>query len=336
MYKVFLNNGGGINDATDYYVSIIEKSIIKSGDRVQRVAAISDIDKDDIVICLCVYDYFFLWKNGYKKVINWYQGVTPEELNYYRLGMFTKLKRKIFLTAMERLALKNCICNIFVSESMLNHYRKKYGYREDNYFIMPCFNEKYHAESFCNKKYEKPTFVYSGSADGWQCLDKTVALFKEIQTRIQNATLTIYSKDRTAVEDILQQYGVKAEIKYVPYTQLAEDMKSFKYGFLIRDNDPVNNVATPTKMSSYLASGVIPVFSDVIGDFKKVLSNNIYTIALDEEMNGAQKLYELESVEIDVEEIAASYRSVFDTYYNEEHYVDKLSNLLKFYKKMMV
>lgn len=332
MYKVFLNNGGGINDATDYYVSIIEKSIIKSGDRVQRVAAISDIDKDDIVICLCIYDYFFLWKNGYKKVINWYQGVTPEELNFYKLGMFTKLKRKLFLTAMEKLALNNCICNIFVSESMLNHYRNKYGYKKDNYFIMPCFNEKFHAESFFKEKYENPTFVYSGSADGWQCLDKTVALFKEIQKQIHNATLTIYSKDRTAVAEILRQYGVKADIKYVPYTQLAEDMKLFKYGFLIRDNDPVNNVATPTKMSSYLASGVIPVFSDVIGDFKNVLSNNVYTVALDEKMNGLDRLYELEAKGFNVEDIADSFKSVFDTYYNEDQYVLVLSGLLQSYK----
>lgn len=332
MYKVFLNNGGGINDATDYYVSIIEKAIVKCGNKVKRVATIADIERDDIVICLCVYDYFFLWKKGYKKVINWYQGVTPEELNFYKLGMFTKLKRKLFLTAMEKLALKNCICNIFVSESMLKHYQKKYGYKGNNYFIMPCFNEEFHPESFTSEKYTTPTFVYSGSADGWQCLDKTVALFKDIQGRIPNATLTIYSKDRIAIESILQQYGVNAEIKYVPYKQLAEDMKTFKYGFLIRDNDPVNNVATPTKMSSYLSSGVIPIYSDVIGDFKKVLSANAYTIPLDEKMNGLNRLYELENNGINISIIEQSYKAVFDTYYNENRYVDNLSGLLSSFK----
>ena len=109
-------------------------------------------------------------------------------------------------------------------------------------------------------------------------------------------------------------------------------MKLFKYGFLIRDNDPVNNVATPTKMSSYLASGVIPVFSDVIGDFKNVLSNNVYTVALDEKMNGLDRLYELEAKGFKAEDIADSFKSVFDTYYNEDQYVLELSGLLQSYK----
>ncbi|MFH4294131.1 hypothetical protein WAJ58_23570, partial [Acinetobacter baumannii] len=57
-------------------------------------------------------------------------------------------------------------------------------------------------------------------------------------------------------------------IKYVSLENLDTELLKYKYGFLIRENHIVNNVATPTKMNSYLANGIIPIYLSFIDHFK--------------------------------------------------------------------
>ena len=63
--------------------------------------------------------------------------------------------------------------------------------------------------------------------------------------------------------------GVKAE-------ELANYYKKAHYGFVLRDDIPVNNVACPTKLVEYMNYGIIPiVLSDEIGDFKDIGFENL-------------------------------------------------------------
>lgn len=48
---------------------------------------------------------------------------------------------------------------------------------------------------------------------------------------------------------------------------MSEALADVKFGFVLRNDVPVNRVATPTKLSSYLSAGVIPVFSKYLKDF---------------------------------------------------------------------
>lgn len=41
----------------------------------------------------------------------------------------------------------------------------------------------------------------------------------------------------------------------MPVSQLNEEHAKYKFGFLLRMDDVVNNVATPTKYNSYLTLG---------------------------------------------------------------------------------
>ena len=47
-----------------------------------------------------------------------------------------------------------------------------------------------------------------------------------------------------------EQYDVDVSIYSVPLSDLNNTLKQFKYGFIVRDDIAVNNVATPTKMNS--------------------------------------------------------------------------------------
>ena len=79
------------------------------------------------------------------KYIYWAQGLWPEE------SFMRHRSRLRFLVAsiLEKRALKKATFALFVSEEMKAFYEKKYHLNfKDNYYIMPCFNDTLHADSF--------------------------------------------------------------------------------------------------------------------------------------------------------------------------------------------
>ncbi|HCH8014075.1 TPA: hypothetical protein NJW72_003719, partial [Acinetobacter baumannii] len=110
---------------------------------------------------------------------------------------------------------------------------------------------------------------YAGSLATWQCVDKTLELYSLIERVLPNASLTLLTKEKELAETMINNYKIKNySIKYVSLENLDTELLKYKYGFLIRENHIVNNVATPTKMNSYLANGIIPIYSSFIDDFK--------------------------------------------------------------------
>jgi hypothetical protein len=141
--------------------------------------------------------------------------------------------------------------------------------------------------------------------------------------------MTIYTKEHDKAKELLHKYGIEANIKYVPYEQLNNEIKDYKYGFIIREDIEVNRVATPTKMNSYLANGIIPIYTDVVGAYKENISKMRFSIPLEPVTNnGIEKLYELENVEILGNAVLNEYKGLFADYYNREKYVKLLADLL--------
>ncbi len=61
------------------------------------------------------------------------------------------------------------------------------------------------------------------------------------------------------------------DIRGVKTNELAEYYEKAHYGFVLRDDISVNNVACPTKLVEYMNYGIIPiVLSSKIGDFERM------------------------------------------------------------------
>ena len=193
---------------------------------------------------------------------------------------------------------------------------------------MPCFNQELDRPSFFDSKYNTPSFVYTGNLAAWQCFEPMIKLFSEIKKNLPSASLSIYTKDQEKAKEILSKYGVNAEIKYVPFQILSQEIRRFKYGFIIREDIEINRVATPTKMNSYMACGVIPIYTNVVGAFQENLSCLKYAIPLDKKGNGLAKLYELEKTPIIAEDVLCEYNNVFGDYYSRTKYINEISSLL--------
>ena len=59
---------------------------------------------------------------------------------------------------------------------------------------------------------------------------------KEIHALFPQATLTILTKEKEKAASLCHKYGVKAEIKFVPSSELQQVLGAYKYGFIVRDD----------------------------------------------------------------------------------------------------
>ena len=328
----FYHDKRSLNEATSIYVKTIvenfkEKYNIKYVNFLKEV----DVKKHDIIFTITSL-YYCKAKLKYPFNVHffWAQGVSPEE--YY---MFNQKKDyKFFLkTLMEKFAIKNSNFNFLVSRTMLEHYEKKYNYIKDNYLIMPCFNihSLYEDDKVIKNEH---SFVYAGNLAKWQCIEEMLSIFEAYQSHVPEATICFYTRDRIELEKIIDKYKLKNyTINFVAVDKLQKELLKYKFGFIIREDNIVNNVSTPTKMNSYLANGVIPIYTNAIDDFNWKLSGLKFCIQLNCDDSIKQWSQEIITYErfssIDSIDFKREMEFIFEKYYSRNFYIEKNSDYLK-------
>lgn len=319
----YLSKYKSVNDAVQFYLQIINEALTgKTNFKVSE--NLKKANSADVIVTYFVKDYFVARiLHPRSTIINWFQGILPEE-SY----LWQKSKLRYYMYSfMEWFCLRTSDYNFFVSKAMLGHYQRKYNYKGNKYFIMPCFNA--HLKDDFGMKVDRPSFVYIGSLSKWQCLDKTLELFKEINKHIPTATLEVLTNKQEEARQLLKKHQiVNASLNYVPLEELSEYLVKFKYGFLIREDININNVATPNKLCTYMASGVIPLYSDVIESFKVHLEEVKHKIVLAKQFDledAKNQIIEYERSEIiDYSELRSDYAKLFNMFYNKDQYVSNI------------
>ena len=324
--------------ATTFYIDVIEKALRKVYDNVDIVSDIKLVTKDDVVCIITLYACMDVLKNRFsQRIIYWWQGVTPEELGFNVKKFSARLRLRIlFYTVLEWYLLRHAKLNIFVSPTMEEHYKKKYHYSGNNTFVMPCYNQDVMPEAFYKEdKYCHPSFVYAGAMLAWQCVEEAVQLYCKVKERFPKASLTLLTNGKEEAARLIDKYKAKdVTVKFVPVKELNNEQSKYKYGLLLRSDDTVNNVATPTKFNSYLAVGLIPVISRVIGAYNPIINNMKYVVTTKDEKdldNAYKQICEIESAEIKPEDVYKEYSQIFKSYYNTEEYIATLETKLRKY-----
>ena len=323
------------NEATRYYVGLMEQSLKCYFSSVTYTHNIEDIQKDDVVVIISIMSFLRVWKQNHKQdIIYWWQGIAPEESTFGKLHVSIRDKLKYYYyCGLERLCLHVSRLNFFVSKAMHKHYERKYKYNRNNYIIMPCFNQKLNEEAFSKpNKYKHPSFVYAGSILAWQCVEEALILYGLVKKKYPIASMTLLTRNHIEAQVLVDKHNLTdVEIKFVPLEQLNKELSKYKYGMLLRADDPVNNVATPTKFNSYLAVGGIPILSQVIGDYGSITNNMKFAVCVKNErdfQNAFNKIDILEQNEICPINILDEYKTIFNSYYNEPLYINRIANKL--------
>lgn len=324
-----------MNEATRYYVDILKKAFIEAGYQVSQTENLADLKKHSKVFVMSA-KWCFIVKllNPRIKIVTWFQGLGGEEALMTR----NSILRKRLWNCVELFTMKFSWLNIYVSKRMHKYYRETYKIVDNNFFIMPCFNKELNFDSLnVAGKYNSPTFVYAGGLDKWQCIDETLELFSLIEKDLPNASLTVLTKDTERAKELVNKYYIRNyNIGFIALEELDEELKKYKYGFLIRGNHIVNNVSTPTKMNSYLANGIVPIYTNVIDDFNENLNlrNSSLMLNVNDEINVWKKsIIDFDDFSKNVNfrnKIGSEIELTFIDYYNKDRYINELKDYLCF------
>ncbi len=323
-----------INNVTGYYYDIIFDALTENGYCVESLEndsyslIVKSIDKNDYVLVTSLFTFIKLYLLGYRKYIYWFQGVSPEE-NYVLLH--SKLRYHIY-SQIEKIAIKSIRYKIGVSTYLFNHFEKKYGIYidRDSTFIMPCFNAGINKDHFfITGKYKKNTFCYAGSMRAWQGFDNILDYYSKIEQLHPDVSFRIYTSDiEIAKEKVLKSGVLNYTIGCVPIEEVDNALSECKFGFLLREDTIINNVATPTKLGSYLGNGLIPIFTSAIYAYRDLAADNSFLCCLNE-MGDTQTIERFLTEDIRPEDVFSEYSSIFDSYFNREEYVKQLQKFLR-------
>lgn len=314
----------------DFYADVIGKGLEKAGYfkyEAISIKEIDNIDKKSIIISISHYLTVKLWSKGFKNIIYWVQGSSPDE-SFMRNNSHW---RKFIISTIERVALAKAKYVFMVSGSMHEHYKRKYN-KDFSYktYIMPCYNSELSEELFFTPaKYENEVYCYVGGLSVWQCFPETVELYKKIEEKNPNACFKVFTGDQDKAKQILEEKGVKNfEVKYVTPDKLVGELASCKYGFIVRAESPVNYVATPTKLSNYMAAGLIPIVSNAVGFFEEILCNAKNAVVLNGQ-NDLDKILAVSKKDTKAEEVYAEFDSLFEKFYNTEEHIKYIAEQIK-------
>lgn len=314
----------------EFYVQIIFKSLEAVGYTCTAYNTFQEAmqePKDTVFVSISHYSTAKMYFKGYKKQIYWVQGSSPDE-SFMRNHSYV---RKWVISAIEYFALQKAKLVFMVSRGMLEHYMGKYhkDYSSKTY-IMPCYNSQIDKSLFMTpRKYENNIFCYVGGLSVWQCFPETVALYKQIEKRLPNTLFKVLTADQIKARSILEYYSVENfEVKYIKPEHLMDELAPCKYGFIVRDESPVNYVATPTKLSNYMAAGLIPIVSNTVSFFKEILRKTKNAVVLNGK-DDVEKVLTIASREIKTDDIYTDFSNLFHHFYNNETHISNIAKLIQ-------
>lgn len=316
---------------TDYYLDVIAEICAEGNNIYDYSHDLNDCDKDDVIIVPTSIDFLKVYFKGFRKIVYWMQGIDGEESYLKHHSRW----RKLFLDWTSYFSIRKAKAVFFVSEEMRRYEGKKFKINMDKKsFIMPCFNVSKETGLFFDKeKYKKNVFVYVGSLSEWQCFSQTVDFYKQIENQHDDVELKVFTFSEEEAKKVLREKEVRHFcVSSVSPEQMTEALREAKFGFVLRDNIPVNNVATPTKLSSYLSAGVIPIYSTSLIDFHEKTQGMTYCVPVEDYSKVPQKLEVFMKNDIDYDLLCKEYSMLFETYYSPDYYTslykDRLCGLL--------
>lgn len=327
MKKAYVLRSSNVT-VTSFVFDIFFDALIECKYETTNCFLVSEIPNDNkknvVVVCDSTLSAFKLLIRGFKRVYVWVQGAWDHE-SFLNTG--SKIKRTA-IRLIERYVFKRTIHIFFVSKAMKKYYSKNYNMCfNSNTSIIPCFNTTIQLDSFNQKKYDDNIFVYAGGTAIWQGLEKIIKVYSFIEKHSNlNTTILLLVKDKDTCLNLLGKYEVSNYvINYVSVSELPKALSIAKFGFIIRDDNITNNVSTPTKLSTYLSCGVIPIYSSSIHDFAELASKMNFAIEYSEnDLLDKINLFK----NIKANDVMDEYIGIFNSYYSRTKYKELIMRVI--------
>lgn len=218
------------------------------------------------------------------KVIFDMHGLEPEELSASGLPVYKKQKLIARAQLVEAECVKQVDRIICVSEAMSHHLKNRYATTAPIQ-VVPCAVDT-NRFSFTSIAYgkmreqhgmtDRMVLVYAGSLQSYQCIEDMIRLFAFVKEHIPRAFFMVYTMDpKQELERLLCKYSIRAcdySIEFMTHELVGKHLVMSDVGLLLRENLPLNNVASPTKLAEYFSSGLPVIATPYIGDIPHIFS----------------------------------------------------------------
>lgn len=308
------------------YLDVIKEALVRLNYECEYIKDFNEVSKKDLIVFPMGKDAFKYYFKGYRNFILWQQGATGAE-SFMRHS--SKIRSGI-LNYMDCFTMKKAKMIFYVSQYMQEYYEKMaHTSFEHKAYVMPCFNEVLDKELLEKKDYSKKVFTYVGSLDLWQCFNETVDIYAEIEKRIPDVFFKVLTFNTEKAKEIIKAKNItNYSVACVPKEQVKSELENATYGFIIRHDIEVNRVATPTKISSYLSAGVLPIYSTCLKDFHAQAHGKAFAYALNpkEDIDG---LIQFINSDLDKSLVQQEIDDLFSTYYSTESHITNIVELAK-------
>jgi hypothetical protein len=121
----------------------------------------------------------------------------------------------------------------------------------------------------------------------WQRFDAIVQMFNILAQTEPDATLHIATGELQTAQKIIQTYlnpqlRDRITLQSINNRATMENfLNTMQYGFLIREDDPVNNVSSPIKLAEYLSCGVNVIISSSVTSYAPLIESYEAGISVD-------------------------------------------------------
>lgn len=210
-----------------------------------------------------------------------FHGVVPEELQFMgREDVAEQMSQE------EEAIVSNSNYIIVANQAMKRHIMRKYPECGATFILFPMNNEDNDREESMvikNEKSEKPIVIYAGGLQKWQLIP---TMQDAIEKRRNEFDFRMYVSDTT---EFLKLWGNKKQpddwrVDTLSAEELKLEYEKADYGFMLRDDIVVNEVACPTKLIDYIKYGIIPIMkSEKVGDF---VENGLRYIKMEDFLDG--------------------------------------------------
>lgn len=219
------------------------------------------------------------------------RGLFADEVLYYKKG---SAMGRVFLF-LERWLYRSADRVITVSNVFTEHVDRLYGVGDRTDMISTFGQGSAETSGVGDLRaergwHDKIILCYSGSLEGWQCIDDVIAFFKAAIAESPRFVVLFLSKSEQQFRARLAD-DFPASVCHVMSaspSELPSILAQCDYGVLFREDHIVNRVAAPIKLKDYLCAGIKVVLSPGIGDSDDMLRRFDLGYVVDKNMRDAQ------------------------------------------------
>lgn len=323
-----------INDATFRYIEVIRGGLRGAGLRDLGITQKTEIlrNANFVVTISCLPAMRAIALNPRAKIVHWFQGIEAVERRFIHKG-WRGWGRWVLWSLMERVLLRHARVKLFVSQQMRDFLGDTTRPGQAS-LVMPCYNVSLgDIASSDPDRYRRISMVYAGSMYPWQCVRQSLKAYQAVREIKPDAEMTIFTREVDFARNICGEMGLKdVNVEAVSPTELLKRLGDFNFGFILRDGIAINEVSTPTKFSSYLGAGVIPIMTKATPALAAMTSGMPFQITVPSPVDSdaiAKRVLEICRSSPTPKDVAENFRAIFDKYFDDALYQRRIADLIK-------